>query len=108
MHTGRLELAEAYQRAALAQRRALFGPSHPEVAGSLEALSAVLYRQAETGSNPRAHEDADEMLCRALNIVRRTLGKESREYEKLAPYILSLHHHDQCRAEGGEEGGGKR
>ena len=77
----------------------MFGKSHPEVAASLEALSGVLYRQAKDGTTPEKHEEADECLCRALRIIRTTLGERSREYQKLAPYVLTLRHHQRCQGD---------
>ena len=62
----------------------------------MEALSGVLYRQAKDGNTPEKHEEADECLCRALRIIRTTLGERSREYQKLAPYVLTLRHYQRC------------
>ena len=73
------------------------------MAASLEALSGVLYRQAKDGTTPEKHEEADECLCRALRIIRSTLGDRSREYQKLAPYVLTLRHHRHCQDDEGSD-----
>jgi tetratricopeptide (TPR) repeat protein len=67
---GDYQKAEAMQRTALALRRKLLGDAHPEVAGSLNRLAAVLLKR---GDLPGA-----EALCReALAMQRKLLGNES-------------------------------
>ena len=64
---GKLGPADSLLRAALARRRALYGPSHPAVAASLVALGELRTTQAE-------YDTAEAYIRDALAIARRTMS----------------------------------
>jgi serine/threonine protein kinase/tetratricopeptide (TPR) repeat protein len=61
---GRYDRADSLLRASLANRRALFGPEHPDVAASLLALAALREDQANLA-------EAERLSREALDMVRR-------------------------------------
>ena len=63
---GRLSPADSLLRAALARRRALFGPAHPAVASSLIALGELRIAQAD-------YDSAETYIRDALTIAKRTM-----------------------------------
>jgi serine/threonine-protein kinase len=76
-------------RDALAMRRRLLGPSHPDVAQSLSDLGITLWFQASIYGRKAARVEAEPLLREAVAIYRKALGNES--LELAAPLcILSL------------------
>jgi serine/threonine protein kinase/Tfp pilus assembly protein PilF len=72
--------AIALQREALASRRKLFGPSHPEVAVAMAGLGDALREQGEFA-------EAEHYLTAALAMQRELLGPTAVE---IAPTLMSL------------------
>jgi tetratricopeptide (TPR) repeat protein len=66
----RYDAALAEGRAALADRIAVFGPEHPEVAGMHNTLGVILVSQGDVAG-------AEVELTRALELRRRLLGDDS-------------------------------
>ena len=65
-HLGKLPRADSLLRLALDRRRALFGPSHPDVAASLVALGDLRVDQAQL-------EDAEGLVRQGVAIAEATL-----------------------------------
>ncbi|HTI64038.1 MAG TPA: tetratricopeptide repeat protein [Gemmatimonadaceae bacterium] len=63
---GRLDRADSLTRLALERRRALFGPSRPEVAEALVALGSVRIDQAKL-------DEAEGLIRQGLSVARQTL-----------------------------------
>jgi len=95
---GRLTPADSLLRAALASRRALYGPTHPAVASSLIALGELRLAQAEYDSAEALIRDGmaiarrtvsptDPTIARATTALGQVLSERG-EYAKAEPVLL--------------------
>ncbi|GGK84080.1 hypothetical protein Ppa06_43320 [Planomonospora parontospora subsp. parontospora] len=85
---------EEHARAAIGLRSGVLGPAHPQVAGDLAVLGAVLAAEGR-------HDEAEEALLRAEAVFRRRLGAD--HYE-VAVCLVNLAHLDALRGRAREAG----
>jgi serine/threonine protein kinase/Tfp pilus assembly protein PilF len=81
---GLFDKAEPLQRRALEQRRALYGPRHPDVAQAMDQLGAVLLNQSR-------FDEAEPLLKDALAQRRAFLGNSSAATAESLQHLATLY-----------------
>jgi serine/threonine-protein kinase len=81
---GLFDRAEPLLRQALDQRRALYGPRHPDVAEAMDHLGDVLVKQSR-------YDKAEPLLREALEQRRMLLGNDTAETAESLDHLATLH-----------------